>query len=75
VESAYDHGAEMIVTPCQLWQANFEIYQSEINKKQGTKFKMPALYYSQMMTAAYGESRKDANLDGQLISATGLEKS
>jgi heterodisulfide reductase subunit B len=38
VESAYDHGAEMIVTPCPLCQANVEIYQSEINKKQGTKF-------------------------------------
>ena len=41
VESAYDHGADMIVTPCQLCQANVEVYQSEINRKQGTKFSMP----------------------------------
>ena len=54
VESAYDHGAEMIVTPCQLCQANVEIYQSEINKKQGTKLAMPVVYYSQLMTVAYG---------------------
>lgn len=74
VESAYDHGAEMIVTPCQLCQANVEVYQSEINKKKGTKLAMPVVYYSQLMTVAFGGSRKDAGLDGQVIPATGLEK-
>ena len=49
VESAYDHGAKIIVTPCQL-------YQSEINKKQGTKLAMPVVYYSQLMSVAYGGS-------------------
>ncbi|HYR05296.1 MAG TPA: heterodisulfide reductase-related iron-sulfur binding cluster [Gallionella sp.] len=67
VESAYDHGAEMIVTPCQLCQANVEIYQSEINKKQGTQFAMPAVYYSQLMTVAYGGSAKEAGLGGHVI--------
>ena len=74
VESAYDHGADMIVTPCQLCQANVEIYQSEINKKQGTKFNMPVVYYSQLMTVAYGGSAQQAGLDGQLIRAEKLEK-
>ncbi|MFZ5508788.1 MAG: CoB--CoM heterodisulfide reductase iron-sulfur subunit B family protein [Pseudomonadota bacterium] len=74
VESAYDHGAEMIVTPCPLCQANVEIYQSEINKKQGTKFHMPVLYYSQLMTVAYGGSAREAGLDGQLIRAEKLEE-
>lgn len=74
VESAYDHGAEMIVTPCPLCQANVEIYQSEINRKQGTKFNMPVTYYSQLMTVAYGGSAKDAGLDGQVIRAKKLEE-
>ncbi|MEW6165214.1 MAG: CoB--CoM heterodisulfide reductase iron-sulfur subunit B family protein [Pseudomonadota bacterium] len=74
VESAYDHGADMIVTPCQLCQANVEIYQSEINKKQGTKFNMPVVYYSQLMTLAYGGTAEQAGLDGQLIRADKLEK-
>ncbi|HNH36357.1 MAG TPA: CoB--CoM heterodisulfide reductase iron-sulfur subunit B family protein [Rhodocyclaceae bacterium] len=73
VESAYDHGADMIVTPCQLCQANVEIYQSEINKKQGTKLNLPVVYYSQLMTVAYGGSAKEAGLDGQLIKAAKLE--
>jgi heterodisulfide reductase subunit B len=74
VESAYDSGADMIVTPCQLCQANVEIYQSEINKKQGTKFSIPVVYYTQLMTVAYGGSAKDAGLNGQLIKADKLEK-
>ncbi|VVC83739.1 hypothetical protein [Sideroxydans sp. CL21] len=31
----------MIVTPCQLCQANIEIDQSEINKNQGAKLAIP----------------------------------
>ena len=72
VESAYDHGADVIVTPCQLCQANVEIYQSEINKKHGTKLNLPVVYYTQLMTVAYGGSAKQAGLNGQLIPAQKL---
>jgi heterodisulfide reductase subunit B len=72
VESAYDHGADMIVTPCQLCQANVEVYQAEINRKQGTKFAMPVVYYTQLMTVAYGGSVADAGLDGHVIEPTKL---
>jgi heterodisulfide reductase subunit B len=74
VESAYDHGADMIVTPCPLCQANVEIYQADINKKYGTKFNIPVTYYSQLMTVAYGGTAKDAALNGQMIRATRLEE-
>jgi heterodisulfide reductase subunit B2 len=74
VESAYDNGADLIVTPCPLCQANVEIYQSEINKKQGTKFNMPVVYYTQLLTLSYGGSIKESGLDGQVIRAEKLEK-
>ena len=67
VESAYDHGADAIVTPCPLCQANVEVYQSEINRKHGTKLNMPVLYYSQVMNVAYGGTVKQAGLDGHVI--------
>ncbi len=73
IESAYDHGAEMIVTPCPVCQMNVEVYQDQINKKHGTKFKIPVVYYSQLMTVAYGGSAKEAGLDGNVIRATKLE--
>lgn len=73
VESAYDHGADMIVTPCPLCQANVEVYQSEINKKYGTKLAMPVTYYSQLMTVAYGGTVKEAGLDGHVIQPVKLQ--
>jgi heterodisulfide reductase subunit B len=73
VESALDHGAEMIVTPCQLCQANVEIYQSEINKKQGTKFSIPVVYYSQLLSVAYGGNIKQTGLDGHVIQPKKLQ--
>ncbi len=74
VEAAYDHGADMIVTPCPLCQANVEVYQSEINRKQGTQFNMPGTYYSQVLAVAYGASAKDAGLDGHIIKPTKLQQ-
>jgi heterodisulfide reductase subunit B len=74
IESAYDHGADMIVTPCPLCQANVEIYQGEVNKRYGTKFNIPVLYYSQLITVAYGGTAQEAALGGQLIHATKLEE-
>ena len=57
----------MIVTPCQRCQANVEVYQSEINRKQGTKSAMPVVYYSQLMSVTYGGSAKLAGLNGHVI--------
>jgi len=73
IEAAYDHGADMIATPCPLCQANVEIYQDQINEKYDTKFNIPVVYYSQLISVAYGRSASDAALDGQLIPATQLE--
>ena len=73
IEAAYDHGADMIVTPCPVCQMNVEVYQDQINQTFGTKFKMPVVYYSTLMSVAYGRSAKDAALNGQVIPAKQLE--
>ncbi len=73
IESAYDHGADLIVTPCPVCQMNVEVYQDQINETYGTKFKMPVVYYSTLMAVAYGRSAKDAALNGQVIPAKKLE--
>ncbi len=73
VEAAYDQGADVICTPCPLCQANVEVYQSEINKKHGTKLNMPVVYYSQLMSVAYGGTLKEAGLDGHIIQPKKLQ--
>ncbi|UCE88448.1 MAG: CoB--CoM heterodisulfide reductase iron-sulfur subunit B family protein [Pseudomonadota bacterium] len=74
VEAAYDGGAEMIVTPCPVCQMNVEVYQDQINATYGTKFKIPVVYYSTLMSVAYGKNGKEAGLDGQIIAAKKLEE-
>jgi len=74
IESAYDGGAEMIVTPCPVCQMNVEIYQGQINQKYGTKFDMPVAYYSTLMSVAYGKDGKQSGLDGHVVRAKKLEK-
>jgi heterodisulfide reductase subunit B len=54
--------------------ANVEVYQSEINKKKDTKLAMPVVYYSQLMSVAYGGSLKEAGLDGHVIQPERLQK-
>jgi heterodisulfide reductase subunit B len=74
LEAAYDNGADMVVTPCPVCQMNVEVYQDQINATYGTKFKMPVVYYSTLMSVAFGRSGKDAALDGQIIRAKKLEE-
>ena len=73
IEAAYDHGADMIVTPCPVCQMNVEVYQDDINATYGTKFNMPVVYYSTLMAVAFGRSAKEAALDGQIIPAKQLD--
>ena len=74
IEAAYDHGADMIVTPCPVCQMNVEVYQDQINATYGTKFKMPVVYDSTLMAVAYGHSAREAALDGQISPAKQLDE-
>jgi len=67
-------GADIIVAPCPLCKLNVEIYQDEINKKFGSNFDMPMVYYCQLISVAYGPSAEDSALDGRLIEAKKLEE-
>ena len=64
----------MICAPRPLCQANVEVYQSEINRKQGTKLNMPVVYYSQLLSVAYGGTLKEAGLDGHIIQPKKLQE-
>lgn len=74
IEAAYDGGADMIVTPCPVCQLNVEAYQGQINKKYNTKFDIPVVYYSTLMSVAYGKSYKESGLNGQIIKAKQLDE-
>lgn len=65
--------ADAIATPCPLCQTNVEMYQDAINKKFGTTFNIPVVFYSQLMALAFGmDAKKDAALDQNIIKADKL---
>jgi len=63
----------MIATPYPVCQLNTEVYQDKINRKYGTNFNIPVVYYSTLMNVAFGRNAKDSALDGQIIKAEKLE--
>lgn len=70
LDEAKESGAEVVVTPCPLCQTNLEMYQPEINKKFGTDFNFPVVFYSQLMAVAMGlDAKADAGLHQHLIPA------
>ena len=75
VEDAVEAGADVIATPCPLCQTNVEMYQDAINKKYGTEFNIPVMFYSQLMAVAFGlDGEKDAALHRNTIRSEKLEK-
>ena len=67
LDEAKEQGADCVTTPCPLCQQNLEMYQPLINETFGTDFKIPVVFYSQLMAVAFGMSAKDAALDQHLI--------
>ncbi len=75
VEAAVDADADVITTPCPLCQQNVEMYQNAINKKFGTNFNIPVVFYSQLMAVAFGmDASNGAALGHNMISPVKLIK-
>jgi heterodisulfide reductase subunit B len=67
LDCAKQNGAECIITICPLCHMNIETYQSDVNKMFGTDFKIPALYFTQLMGLAFGFSRKELGIGDEMI--------
>jgi heterodisulfide reductase subunit B len=69
LQSAVDGGAEIIATACPLCQTNLECYQGEVNRAFGTDFKVPILYFTQLLGLALGVGSKRLGIGKELVSA------
>jgi heterodisulfide reductase subunit B len=47
-------GGDAMVVPCPMCQLNLDAYQSYVNSRYGTNYKMPIVYFTQMMGLAMG---------------------
>jgi len=67
LESAIQARAAVIVTACPLCQVNLECYQKQVNKEFGTDYKMPVMYFTQLMGLALGIPPKRLGIGSELV--------
>ena len=74
VENMLKVGADCVTTPCAFCVFEFDVGQSEINEKWGTKLTLPVVFITQLMGLALGLSPNDMGLNDQTTPVTSLLK-
>jgi heterodisulfide reductase subunit B len=73
LERAVENGAECIATTCPLCQMNLEAYQDKINKTYNTNYKMPILFFTQILGVALGLDEQQLGIDKNFYSCDKLD--
>jgi heterodisulfide reductase subunit B len=68
LESASKSGAECLVTVCPLCQTNLDAYQSRVNRKFKTNYKLPVLFFTQLVGLTLGIDGKTLGLNANIVS-------
>ncbi len=75
LKNAADYEADAIVTLCPMCQLNLDAYQDNVNKHFGTNYKIPILYFTQLLGLAFGLSAKKLGFGKEFVNANpALEK-
>lgn len=69
LQNAKNSGADVIATSCPMCQTNLECYQMQINQEYGTDFKIPVLYFTQLIGLAQGIPTKKLGIGTEFVSA------
>jgi heterodisulfide reductase subunit B len=69
VHTATAAGADLMVTVCPMCQMNVDFYQGEMNRHFHTDYRMPILFFTQLMGVAFGKDPKALGFSKELISA------
>lgn len=68
LQSAVDAQAMVIATACPMCQTNLEVYQQQVNLEFGTNFKVPVMYFTQLVGLALGIQPKKLGIGKEFIS-------
>jgi heterodisulfide reductase subunit B len=75
IKAAADRGADTIATVCPMCQLNLDAFQGDMNRYFKTDYRMPVLYFTQLMGLAFGLSPRSLGIGKGLVSAeTALSK-
>jgi heterodisulfide reductase subunit B2 len=69
LQSAADYRADLILCMCPMCQLNMDMYQGRVNSFFSTNFKLPIVYFTQMLGVALGIDLKKLGFGKELVSA------
>jgi len=70
LHNAAEYKADVIACLCGMCQLNLDAYQGNVNHKFGTNYKLPILYFTQLMALAFGVPAKEAGIGSEIVSAS-----
>ena len=65
---------DVIATICPLCNVNLEAYQKQVNQEYNTEFKVPVMYFTQLIGMALGIDPERLGIGKELVSSAELEK-
>jgi heterodisulfide reductase subunit B len=71
-QMAIENGAECLVVACPLCQSNLDMRQAQVNRRYGTDYDLPVLYFNQLIGIALGLESKELGLGMGLVSSKEL---
>ena len=74
LQSAVDYEADMILCMCPMCQLNMDAYQSRVNGFFGLNFKMPIIFFTQLLGVAFGIDPKTLGFGKEIVAASPVLK-
>ena len=69
LKNAADYEADAIVTLCPMCQLNLDAYQANVNRHFNTDYKIPILYFTQLIGLAFGFTPREMGIGKEFVSA------
>jgi heterodisulfide reductase subunit B len=69
LQSAVHYEADMILCMCPMCQLNLDAYQSRVNSHFKTEFKMPIIFFTQLLGIAFGIEPERLGFGKELVDA------
>jgi heterodisulfide reductase subunit B len=69
INAADEHKADVMATVCPMCQINLDAYQAETNHFFHTSYKMPIIFFTQLMGLAFGLDAKELGFGLEIVSA------
>jgi len=67
LDSARKEKAQCLITVCPLCQTNLDVYQARVNRRFGTDYRLPILFFTQLMGVAFGLSEESLGLETNIV--------